>query len=285
LKAQQDYPFSDADFRLIAEVAKVRFGLDLASSKKPLVYSRLAKRLRALNLHDFAGYCRKLQDDQAADEIAHFLSALTTNVTHFFREMHHFQFLADTLAPHLIAKAKSGEEVRIWSAACSAGQEAYCIAAALLLVEPRITDFNIRILATDIDPKMISVAKSGEYDTEQLQAIPPEFRSTMIGSTTSDTKLQMHSRLSELISFAELNLIARWPMQKQYDVIFCRNVAIYFDKATQATLWQRFGEVLKNDGHLMIGHSERLSGPAITQFQSVGVTTYTKGSMTTGSGS
>lgn len=107
LKAQQDYPFSDADFRLIAEVAKVRFGLDLASSKKPLVYSRLAKRLRALNLHDFAGYCRKLQDDQAADEIAHFLSALTTNVTHFFREMHHFQFLADTLAPHLIAKAKS----------------------------------------------------------------------------------------------------------------------------------------------------------------------------------
>jgi len=272
----QDYPFSDADFRMIADFAKARFGLDLQSSKKPLVYSRLAKRLRALGLNDFSHYCRSLQDEADPTEISHLLSALTTNVTHFFREKHHFDYLANVVTPQIVSKAKAGESIRIWSAACSAGQEAYCIAATLLKAAPDVADLNVRILATDIDPKMIVQAKAGRYGIEQKSAIPADIRSMMFSSDTQGDALQMSKALQNLISFAELNLIEPWPMRKSYDAIFCRNVAIYFDKATQAKLWQRFADVLKPGGHLMIGHSERLSGPAMSQFKSAGVTTYIK---------
>lgn len=276
----QDYRFTDDDFRIIADFAKSRFGLDLQTSKKPLVYSRLAKRLRALGLNDFSQYCSNLLDEANATEISHLLSALTTNVTHFFREKHHFDYLADVVTPQIFEKAKSGESIRLWSAACSAGQEAYCIAATLLKAKPEIARLNLRILATDIDPKMIAHAKVGRYDNDQKSAIPTKMQSLMLTKDAHGEALQIAQPLRDLISFAELNLIDSWPMRKSYDVIFCRNVAIYFDKATQADLWQRFAQALKPGGHLIIGHSERLSGPAMSQFRSAGVTTYIKNTPT-----
>ncbi|MBQ1203844.1 MAG: chemotaxis protein, partial [Loktanella sp.] len=164
----QDYPFTDADFARIADVAHRRYGLYLQTSKKPLVYSRLTKRLRALGLTDFDAYCRLLSEPQGTQEHVHLLSALTTNVTHFFRESHHFTMLQDEIMPELIARAKAGNPVRIWSAACSAGQEAFSIAAVIRKAVPQRVHYDIKVLATDIDPQMIRRARQAEYDTEQI---------------------------------------------------------------------------------------------------------------------
>lgn len=279
-----DFAFSDQDFQTIAEMANARYGLFLQPSKKALVYSRLTKRLRALHLPSFDAYCALLNQPAGESEQSHLLSALTTNVTHFFREMHHFEFLRDRLAPDLLAKAKTGQRVRLWSSACSAGQEAYCMAASLLAMSSEFTRHDIKILATDIDPQIIAKARRGIYPADQLDAIPDAWRGTMLGRRKQATgELCMDDDLRKMISFGELNLIADWPMRHAFDVIFCRNAAIYFDKATQSRVWQKFSNILTDGGHLMIGHSERLSGPAEQVFKSVGITTYKRNAPMDGS--
>lgn len=276
-KAAGEFSFSDNDFQMIADLANERYGLYLQLSKKALVYSRLAKRLRALQLPNFETYCALLDGKEGDEEQVHLLSALTTNVTHFFREMHHFDYLGNTVATALLARAREGHSVRIWSSACSAGQEAYSIAATLMTAVPDIARYDLKILATDIDPKIIQTAKRGFYSADQLDAIPAQFRSRILTKTCGPTgDIEIHPDLRKMISFGELNLIKDWPMRRRFDVIFCRNAAIYFDKRTQSRLWQRFADHLIPGGHLMIGHSERLSGPAKECFKSVGITTYAK---------
>jgi chemotaxis protein methyltransferase CheR len=272
--AAREYQFTDQDFQMIADLAHARYGLHLQTSKKPLVYSRLTKRLRALDLPDFESYCALLSDPKGADEQIHLLSALTTNVTHFFRERHHFTYLREQVLPVLAEKARKGSPVRIWSSACSAGQEAYSIAAMVRDCCPDAARLDIKVLATDVDPQMIQKAKIGQYDADQADAIPPEYRSLMMDGSVAGSGFQMKPELQALITFGELNLIAEWPMRRRFDVIFCRNAAIYFDKDTQIRLWQRFEDVLHDNGYLMIGHSERLTGPAQSQFRSVAITTY-----------
>ncbi|MDO6590190.1 chemotaxis protein [Loktanella sp. D2R18] len=272
-----EFAFSDADFSQIASLALKKYGLNLQSSKKALVYSRLAKRLRQLKMSTFADYYALLNQPQEHDEHSHFLSALTTNVTHFFREEHHFTYLQNIVMPKLVTKAQAGRSVRLWSSACSSGQEAYCMAAIVNAVCPEFASLDIKILATDIDPKIVAQAKQGTYPDTQRTAIPAAFRDTMIAANaTSDGSITMHRKLKSLISFAELNLIGAWPMRKEFDVIFCRNVAIYFDPATQHRLWTRFHDLLAPDGHMMIGHSERLGGQAAKKFHNVDITTYQK---------
>ena len=275
LPERHDFAFSDRDFRMISDLANGRYGLFLQPSKKALVHSRLAKRLRALNLGSFQEYCDLLARPEGNDEQPHLLSALTTNVTHFFREVHHFEYLRDTIAPILIAKAKNGHAVRLWSSACSTGQEAYSMAAALVAADPAVHQHDIKVLATDIDPKVIKTAREGVYPSEQIAAIPAQWQSRLTASGPAGCgKIAMDDRLKSLISFGELNLVDAWPMQRKFDVIFCRNAAIYFDKTTQARLWQRFASALADDGYLMIGHSERLSGPSQGAFKNIGITTY-----------
>lgn len=272
-----EFRFSDQDFRAIADLANARFGLALQSSKKALVYARLSKRLRALNLPDFESYCQLLKAGEGADEQPHFLTALTTNVTHFFREMHHFTTLRDVVAPILLDKAKKGQPVRLWSAACSAGQEAYCIAASILAGAPDLQKLDVKILATDIDPQVLETARQARYPDEQRAAIPPEWERLMIGKSDAATQsFEISPTLRSMVQFNALNLIGEWPMRRSFDVIICRNAAIYFDKDTQATLWQRFAKLLTSEGYLMIGHSERVTGAATASFQSVGITTYQK---------
>lgn len=275
--AELDFQFSDRDFKMIADQANLRYGLSLQPSKKPLVYSRLAKRLRALQLASFEDYCALLQRPEGEAEQGQFLSALTTNVTHFFREVHHFDYLKDIIAPGLLEKCKKGESARLWSSACSSGQEAYCIAAALLMASPELGQMDIKVLATDLDPQVIQTARQGRYPADQLKAIPPKWRTSLMARQDTDQEqIVMNEAVRRMISFGELNLIGEWPMRRKFDVIFCRNAAIYFDKTTQSKLWHRFADALTEDGHLMIGHSERLSGPALTMFRSVGITTYQK---------
>ena len=276
-QASQEFTFSDHDFQMISELANARYGLFLQPSKKALVHSRLAKRLRALKLSSFEDYCALLNKAEGEAERSHLLSALTTNVTHFFREIHHFDFLKDVLMPKLMEKAQAGKPVRLWSSACSSGQEAYSIAAALIAASPKVTKYDIKILATDIDPQVVKTAKRAVYPIEQIAALPTPWRDLLTGSGRPKAEdFNIDLALQKLVSFGELNLIADWPMQRKFDVIFCRNAAIYFDKTTQARLWRRFADVMVDGGHLMIGHSERLSGPAQGAFKSVGITTYQK---------
>lgn len=279
--ALREYAFSDADFGMIAELANRKYGLYLQTSKKALVYSRLAKRLRALRLDSFADYCSLLDAPEGAEEQSHLLSALTTNVTHFFRERHHFDKLQQDILPTLIEKAQRGGSIRLWSSACSAGQEAYCMAASILAGWPDAASRDVKILATDVDPVILEKARTGVYPEDQLEAIPAAFRDLMIApNKTASDNITMRPELRALLSFGQLNLIESWPMKRQFDVIFCRNAAIYFDKQTQATLWKRFADILVPGGFLMIGHSERLSGEATACFKSAGVTTYQKNSAT-----
>lgn len=279
--ALREYAFSDADFGMIADLANRKYGLYLQSSKKALVYSRLARRLRALRLDSFADYCTLLDAPEGAEEQSHLLSALTTNVTHFFRERHHFDKLQQEILPALVEKTRNGRSVRLWSSACSAGQEAYCIAASILAGCPDAAQRDIKVLATDVDPMILEKARAGVYPQDQLEAIPAAFRDLMVArGSAAAGQISMRSELRALLSFGQLNLIDTWPMKRQFDVIFCRNAAIYFDKQTQATLWKRFADILVPGGFLMIGHSERLSGEATACFKSAGVTTYQKNSAT-----
>ncbi|PUB18735.1 CheR family methyltransferase [Yoonia sediminilitoris] len=276
-ETRDEYTFTDEDFRVIAQLVKNKYGLFLQESKRALVYSRLAKRIRALGFNNFREYCKLLGSPAGEAEQSHLLTALTTNVTHFFREKHHFDQLQNEILPTLSQAARSGETVRIWSAACSAGQEAYCLAATVLEVFPEAPRFDFKILATDVDPVVLKKAKKGQYPREERDAIPADRIARMVDpQSVNDGVFAMHHSLRELISFGQLNLMEPWPMRKRFDVIMCRNAAIYFDKSTQMRLWSRFGEILKPGGYLMIGHSERLSGPAAAKFESAGITSYRK---------
>lgn len=269
------FAFSDQDFAVIARCAHEDFGLHLTEAKKDLVYSRLTKRLRQLGMNDFSDYCRRIQGDDSGPERMQMLTALTTNVTHFFREMHHFDTLRETVLPPLVRAARTGRRVRLWSAGCSAGQEPYSLAFTLLDLCPDAASLDIRILATDVDPVIVARARVGTYGEDEVKSLPEQIFKRYFGSAGA-AGFTIGREPRELIRFAELNLMADWPFSGPFDVIFCRNVAIYFDKETQARLWQRYARMMAPNAYLFIGHSERLSGPASAAFRAAGVTTYCK---------
>jgi chemotaxis protein methyltransferase CheR len=269
----REFSFTDDDFRALARLARTEFGLSLSESKKPLVYSRLARRLRARNIARFQDYMDLLGKSDEAEERLELISALTTNVTSFFREKHHFETLRSQLAPALGKQSR----VRIWSAGCSSGQEPFSIAMTLLDVLPDSARTNVRILATDIDPAVVRRARAGQYPREEAESIPPDLRKNWTKPVAGPSgAFEMNDQTRKLISFAELNLIEPWPFHGPFDAIFCRNVAIYFDQETQQTLWNRFAEMLREGGFLFIGHSERVTGPALQALTTAGVTTYRK---------
>lgn len=274
--AVSDIAFSDADFRAIAAIAQDQFGLNLAESKKPLVYSRLSKRLKARNLSGFPEYLKLLDRGEEKEERLELISALTTNVTSFFRENYHFETLKGDALPALIARAKSRQRVRLWSAGCSSGQEAYSIAMTVLDRLPEAASLDVRILATDIDPQIVSRARGGTYPGEEASGIPGAYQSKWLGKPDAQGRICMGEPLRQLITFAELNLMEPWPFKGPFDVIFCRNVAIYFNQPTQQRLWQRFCQMLAPGGYLFIGHSERITGPATQDLTGVGITSYRK---------
>lgn len=271
-----EYLLTMADFRQIAAILHDDAGISLSESKAALVYARLAKRLRALGLASFRDYCALVSGGNAVDERQKLVAALTTNVTKFFREKHHFDHLQRTVLPALIDRARKGGQVRIWSAGCSNGQEAYSAALVILQMMPEVLDRDFKILATDIDPNMIAEGRAGLYGDVAVEDVPAELRNRWLRKVRdgSELKWQVPDEARELVSFRELNLFARWPMKRPFDVIFCRNVAIYFDKEKQSGLWSRFAGALVPNGYLYIGHSERIAGPATSIFVNDGITTW-----------
>lgn len=270
-----DLPFTIRDFDRIAAFAYREFGLSLQASKKDLVYSRLLKRLRALGLTGFQPYCDLIDSPEGKDEHEAIVSALTTNVTHFFREAHHFDLLANLAVKPRLQALRAGERLRIWSAGCSAGMEPYSIAMTVLDALPEAAQLNIRILATDVDPAILARAREARFSADEVRPIPDRMKSWALGPVEAGDH-RIAPKVTQMVRFAELNLMQDWPVRGPFDAIFCRNVAIYFDKPTQARLWQRFAGLLAPGGLLFIGHSERLGGPAEPSFTSVGTTAYRK---------
>jgi chemotaxis protein methyltransferase CheR len=267
-----EFLLTEADFRRIAAMLHGDAGISLPEGKATLVYSRLAKRLRALGVASFRDYCELVASREGVDERQRMLAALTTNVTRFFREPHHFTHLREVLLAPLVGKARQDGRVRIWSAGCSTGQEPYSVALTVLDMMPDAPRRDVRILATDIDPNVVAEGKAGLYSEDTTAPIPPEARRRWMTRTPQGWRMGEEAR--SLVTFNELNLIGDWPMRGRFDAIFCRNVVIYFEDATQDRIWRRLTERLVPGGHLYIGHSERVIGPAAQAFKLVGTTTY-----------
>jgi chemotaxis protein methyltransferase CheR len=264
------------DFERISTLIYQDAGIYLPETKAALVYARLAKRLRALRMEAFNDYCDLVESAGGAGERKEMLAALTTNVTRFYREPHHFEHLKNRVLPNLIANARRGGRIRIWSAACSSGQEPYSAALTVLSLWPEAASHDVKLLATDIDPHILESARKGVYSESQLEPVPLDERRRFFESTAIDGKphWRVGPALRALVAFRPLNLIEPWPMAGPFDAIFCRNVVIYFDEPTQQRVWSAFAPKLARNGALYIGHSERVTGPAAEEFVGDGVSTY-----------
>jgi chemotaxis protein methyltransferase CheR len=278
LRAEQnlvegEFAFTSQDFRAIAAMLHADAGIALVESKANLVYSRLAKRLRKLGIASFKAYCGLVSSPEGTEERQNMLAALTTNVTRFFREDHHFAHLKTKVLPRLIERVRQGGRARIWSAGCSSGQEPYSIGLTLLSLMPDAGKYDIKILASDIDPNVIAEGRRGYYNSDICAPIGHELLSRWFEGSGREG-WTAGADLRQWVSFRELNLMGNWPMRGQFDVIFCRNVAIYFEEATQSRIWSRFTAQLAPGGSLYIGHSERVSGEAADKLLTDGLTTY-----------
>ena len=255
---------SDAEFRQLREFIHAHTGIALSEHKKALVCSRLSKRLRHHGLPRYSDYYVLLvENDPEGMELMAMINAITTNKTDFFREPHHFRFLAEQVFPAYKQNPHRERPLRMWSAAASTGEEAYSLAMTAREAMPSFNEQDIRILATDIDTDVLSRAASGIYTHTQASQIPEALlrRYFLKGQGTHEGEVMAKPLLKSLVHFHWLNLLEDpWPMQEKFDVIFCRNVLIYFDKPTQQKLFQRLAGVLRKDGYLMLGHSEAMHG-------------------------
>lgn len=269
-----EFLFTNEDFTTIARMLHEDAGIALTQSKASLVYSRLAKRLRALGLESFHDYCRLVAGIEGLGERQKMLAALTTNVTRFFREPHHFEHLQTKVLPALVQRARARGRVRIWSAGCSSGQEPFSIALTVLDMLPEAASLDFRILATDIDPNMIAAGREAVYSDEAVRPVPPSLRDRFMVRVRNGGREAWGAgeEMRRLVAFRELNLMARWPMKGRFDAIFCRNVVIYFDEPTQELMWSRFAPLLNPGGQLYVGHSERVTGTGL--FEPDGLTSY-----------
>ncbi len=255
-----EFPFTPADFRTIVGIVYERSGIVLAAHKRDMTYSRLARRVRALGLRTFRDYCAMLERNDG-NEVGYLINAITTNLTKFFRESHHFEHLRDHVlnAP---PEAPRGQRprIRVWSAGCSSGEEPYSIAmTAMAHQRERGGDWDLRILATDLDTSMLKKAKTGIYPRSGLESVPPGLRERFFSNQSGERDtVSVVQAAQDLITFRQLNLLSAWPMAGKFDAIFCRNVMIYFDAKTKATLIDRFHAQLAEGGWLYVGHSESL---------------------------
>lgn len=268
---------NEADFRYIQAVIAEHAGIQLTEQKRSMVLGRLAKRVRVLGLPSIAAYCDRVRNCPER-ELTELISALTTNVTAFFREAHHFVFLAERIIPELLARNAATRRIRIWSAGCSSGEEPYSIAMTVLEAVPTNQSWDFKVLATDLDQQVIAAGREGVYRSDRLGPILPERRRRWFrraAGRPADT-IQVMDELRECVRFVPLNLMGPWPMKGPFDVIFCRNVIIYFDKERKERLIGRFADLVALGGHLIIGHSESLYG-LTDRFRPIGKTIYRKG--------
>jgi chemotaxis protein methyltransferase CheR len=269
-----DFELTDGDFNRIRELVREHTGIALSDAKRQLVYGRLIRRLRALQLQGFGDYIELLERADP-EELEAFTNAITTNLTSFFRESHHFDYLAAQVLRGFAARAGAAGRLRIWSCACSTGEEAYSIAMVLCEQKEYLAGIDAKILATDLDSNVLATAAAGVYAAERLEPVSKSRVSSFFrrSSGSQDAKAKVEQALRDLITFKELNLMQDWPIRGPFDVIFCRNVIIYFDKATQRELFERIAALQRPGDILFLGHSESLF-KVTEKYELIGRTTY-----------
>lgn len=267
---EHQFALRDGDFRKITRLVFETAGIVISDRKRAFIQSRLGRRLRVLGLPDFAAYCRVLETPEGDTERRNLINAITTNHTSFFREAHHFDYLAKTVMPELTRRDQ--QRVRIWSAGCSTGEEPYSIAMTLKSESGWLAGRDCRVLATDLDTNVVEHAARGVYEAQRIESVPVNLRRRFV-EPIGEGRVAVSDDLKPLISFGCLNLLEPWPMKGPFDVIFCRNVVIYFDKDTQRKLFDRYADMLDEKGWLFVGHSESLMG-VTDRFDLVGRTIY-----------
>lgn len=267
----------DVEFAFLRDFVYRYCGISLSEQKRQLVQGRLLRRLRALGLKEFGSYCELLRRDPDS-ELGELASAISTNVTSFFREMHHYDLLVQDLLPRWLEAKKNGGRLRIWSAGCSTGEEPYALAMVLAeALERSGSKIDARILATDLSPQALEHARAGTYALDRLSGVSDERRRRWFlrGEGRYEGLACVHPRLRELVTIQPLNLLHEWPMRGPFEAIFCRNVVIYFDKPTKQRLFERYAGLLEQGGYLFLGHSESMYGLS-DSFELVGRTVYRK---------
>ncbi|MGE4279535.1 MAG: protein-glutamate O-methyltransferase CheR [Magnetospirillum sp.] len=272
-RREREFELGDEEFRFLAAFMSRETGIVLSEHKRDMVCGRLVKRLRALGMRDFSDYCDMLRGPKGASEVENLVNAITTNITNFFREPHHFDHLRDqVLAPRLQERPRR-HRIRIWSAGCSSGEEPYSIAMTMADALKGCDGWDALVLATDIDTNVLRRAELGIYPLKSVEHVPESYRKRFLRRTSESDKVQVSDDVRRLIRFRQLNLHENWPMKGQFDAIFCRNVAIYFDKPTQRQLFNRYADRLNMGGILYLGHAESLIGVS-DRFEVVGKTSY-----------
>jgi chemotaxis protein methyltransferase CheR len=258
IRAIQDFALSQPEFDRLRELVREHTGIALSEAKRQLVYGRLARRLRALKMDSFGAYIELIEGGDAV-ELEEFVNAVTTNLTSFFREPHHFDYLAREALPALVARG-GDHRLRIWCCAASTGEEPYSIAMVLREAESLLRGWDVKLLATDLDSAVLAAGAAGVYAAERVQGMDPKRVARFFdkGGGAQAGKLRAREELRNLITFRQLNLMQEWPLRGPLDAIFCRNGVIYFDKATQRTVLERLATVQRPGDLLFLGHSESL---------------------------
>jgi chemotaxis protein methyltransferase CheR len=254
---EREFELLDADFDALREIIKIRAGIHLSDGKKELVYGRVSRRLRHLELRSFAEYRRLLESNE--EELVEFCNAMTTNLTSFFRESHHFDYFREHVLEPRLRDPRASRRIRIWSAACSSGEEPYSIAMVVRETLQDLRNWDVRILATDLDTEILARATAGVYPEDRLKALTRQRMLTHFSAIPGRPgHFSVAPELASLITFKQLNLTRDLPMSGPLDAIFCRNVIIYFDKDTQRDLFARIAVLQRSDDVLFLGHSESL---------------------------
>ena len=254
---EREFELLDGDFDALREIIKIRAGIHLSVGKKELVYGRVSRRLRHLKLRSFAEYRALLESNE--DELVEFCNAMTTNLTSFFRESHHFDYFREQVLEPRLRDPRASRRIRIWSAACSSGEEPYSIAMVVRETLQDLRNWDVRILATDLDTEILARAMAGVYPEDRLKALTRQRMLTHFSAIPGRPgHFSVAPELASLITFKQLNLTRDLPMSGPLDAIFCRNVIIYFNKDTQRDLFARIAVLQRSDDVLFLGHSESL---------------------------
>jgi chemotaxis protein methyltransferase CheR len=251
---------SSSDFALIREIAYSAAGIVVREHKEAMIRGRLMRRVRELGLASVSEYCSRLRNGGLEQEMGHLLNVLTTNHTAFFREAHHFEHLgAEALAALCPEGVARTERLRIWCAAASSGEEPYTIAAMVYAFAGGVSFRDLKILATDIDTEVLAKGEAGVYPRAALEALPPAQQQALVHTAHDSDRVRMSDRLRQMIAFRRLNIIEPWPMAGPFDIIFCRNMLIYFDPPTKQDIVARMSALLRPGGYLYLGHAEALT--------------------------
>jgi len=256
-------PLTDGDFRFVSDLVYDTFGIKLTEQKRSLVASRLSKRVRQLGYSSFHDYFAHLRDDRSGAELSELINRVTTNHSYFFRERDHFDVLTSEILPGLVdaASGRAGASIKVWSAGCAAGEEPYTMAMILRDVmsrRPGGSSVDASILATDVSLSALLEARTGVYAESRLKELPKAYRSSFLQAAGADA-WGVTDAIRSMVLFKRLNLMTvPYPFRSQFDVVFCRNVMIYFDPPSRAKLVDAIYKVVKPGGWFFIGHSESL---------------------------